>query len=193
VAIVYVLFEPSTRKVRYVGSTINLDDRLRLHWSSRFCRTTNVAIWLRSLDEMPESYVLQEVSDEYQYDAEEYWSSLLRQIDTVDLLNVRDGHSQKNEPRRRMTAETKKKIADSVRGYHHSEIARAKISVAAVQRAQALTKKKLSSDDVREIRQSNLSDRELAHVYDVAQSTIHRARYKITWKHISLRVHSSVW
>jgi hypothetical protein len=88
-AYIYWLLEPETHKVRYVGSTLDVQDRMRLHWDHRNKRNTKLAEWLRSLDEMPEHEIIQEVSKEFQYKAEEYWTRLLGQVSSVELLNER--------------------------------------------------------------------------------------------------------
>ena len=89
---IYVLLQPDTRVIRYVGCARDARARVKSHWKQRnSAYRSPVKDWLNSLESPPEHEVLQIVPDEVGYDAEEYWTRLLLQIDTVDLLNRRYG------------------------------------------------------------------------------------------------------
>lgn len=101
----------SHRKVRYVGSTSDLiKHRIRLHWVQKEYRTTQLAGWLRSLSEPPDYWVIQEVCDESRWQAEEYWTDLIRDTG-ADLLNQFSGRHTAGGKGRQVSEETRKKLS----------------------------------------------------------------------------------
>jgi hypothetical protein len=98
---IYALLQPATRQIRYVGSTSDMTQRMRVHWTSRFVKTSHVANWIRSLSEPPDYHVLQTVKDEVGLKAEDYWIDLLRQVPSVDLLNMKRSIDVRQTPRPR--------------------------------------------------------------------------------------------
>jgi hypothetical protein len=168
---IYVLSE-SGGPVRYVGCARNAEIRLRSHWRQRNSKyRTPLKEWLCGLSEQPTVGVLEVVPDELGLAAEEYYTKMLRQIDTVDLLNVLDA-MKKREPMRRQ-------IAESMKGREVSAQARQKISLAGRGRRARLTE-----GDVRFIRASQLSFRELASQFSVAKSTIQGVKDRKSWKYV---------
>jgi hypothetical protein len=75
------------RKPKYVGASVSATARAKTHWQQRARRTTQVAAWLRSLDRMPEVWVIESVPTEMSSSAEQYWIDLLSGIPDLDLLN----------------------------------------------------------------------------------------------------------
>lgn len=171
---IYALLEPGSRKVRYIGVTGDkIEHRVSLHWTSRHRKKTPVAEWLRTLDEPPEWHVFQEVEDDQGYAAEEYWIKMLRQIDTVDLLNVKDQHGGWSGFKH--SEETRKKISDNNKGKHGSVI-----------RGSARSDAKLTEDAVREIRASTETAPVLGKKFGVSPRTIHAVRRTCgSWKHVT--------
>jgi GIY-YIG catalytic domain len=169
---IYALLEPETRKIRYVGSTTNITDRLRLHWSQRAWRKTRVAEWLRTLDEVPEFEILQVVPDEQRWMAEEYWTRLLMQIDPVDLLNAHpgtkvNGHPASEESKRKVSATLKKRgIAPPI------------------SRGEQQGSAKLTEKEVRAIRSASESTRVIAKQFGVSQQQVSRIRRHEAWAHV---------
>lgn len=165
---IYVLVHDRT--IRYVGCTGDLKTRARLHWSCRFSKNTQVALWLRTLSEPPQCHSLQEVSDDVAYDAETYWIELLRQVPSVNLLNTSVKRSGQGRPR----------------GYIHTAETRAKIS--AVRRGRGYSRTpghaKLSDDQVRAIRLDIRSRREIAADYDVTVSLIGKIQRGVARQHV---------
>lgn len=131
VAEIYVLFEPGTRKPRYVGCARNAVIRRNDHWRQRNSTYRNpVKDWLRSLKEPPELYILQTVPDEWGIAAEAYWTKLLREIPSVNLLNILDGREWREDSRqqiresmtgKKLSAETRKKLGYAKKGKPLSE------------------------------------------------------------------------
>ena len=134
---IYVLLQPETRMIRYVGCARDARDRVKSHWKQRNSTYRSpVKDWLNSLQSPPEHEVLQVVSNEMGYAAEEYWTRLLLQIDTVDLLNRRYGTAMSDTtksqissttsgvkkpwmcgPRGPVSQETRDKISASMKAY----------------------------------------------------------------------------
>jgi len=168
---IYALLEPNTRRIRYVGSTVCIADRIRLHWSQRSTRQTILAAWLRTLDVMPDHHVLEEVPVEQRWDAEAYYTGIIRQIVGNNLLNVHDGTKIHGSPR---SDETKQKISGSLKGRSNTHPLKGSENGSS----------KLSEDDVLEIRSSDDSLRVLAARYGVSHIAIHAVRLRHTWTHI---------
>lgn len=178
-AIIYALLEPGTEKPRYIGSTADsVSHRVKLHWVSRFKRKTNVAIWLQSLNNKPDCWIIQEVSNDLRWQAEEYWTDLLRQMPDVMLLNQVSGRHSVGSAGRMWTDEQRKQQSlrtkaawmqgtlNPVRGENRSDA-------------------KLTADAVREIRLSSENAPVLAQKFNVSPRTIHAVRRKNgSWKHV---------
>jgi predicted GIY-YIG superfamily endonuclease len=180
-AYIYWLLEPETRKVRYVGSTLDIQERMRLHWDHRNKRTTQLAEWLRSLDEMPEHEVIEEVPQELQYEAEEYWTKMLRQIESVDLLNFLDGKKHAVTGYKR-PPEVGEKIRETVRKRKEAGTYPQRLNF---KRGEESPSAKLHDEEARAIKHSTESLRVLAARYDVSWITIRNIRIGKTWKHIT--------
>jgi len=104
---IYALTDPETGQPRYVGHTTRLQDRVGSHWSTRGRDSRPVSVWLGSLSDPP-SYVALEtdVPFEERFDAEAFWTILLRQRGEK-LLNLNVGaqispaHARKSNAARR--------------------------------------------------------------------------------------------
>jgi GIY-YIG catalytic domain len=176
VAIIYALLDPDTRAIKYVGSTNNLQHRLRLHWVQRFYRTTQVATWLRTLNREPEVWEIQKVSDDQRWLAEEYWTDLLNQVLAYPLLNVVSGRHSVGGRGRVWTEQQRKRL---------SERRKSAGNFTAV-RGEDNSNAKLTDDNVREIRSSSENAKILGEKFNVSPRTIHAVRRKNgSWKHIT--------
>jgi hypothetical protein len=175
-AVIYALLEPTTRKPRYVGCTnFPIDERLRLHWSSRFGRTAHLAKWMQELPVPPQIIELEIVLDPIKWDAEEYWITLLRQIDTVKLLNVANRRSNPL-PGKVTPEEVRKKISESLRGR--------KVPPEKIICGERCASAKLTEDQVQEIRQAPGSVREIGAQFGVSRQTISMIKRRLAWAHV---------
>jgi len=184
-AYIYWLLEPETRKVRYVGSTLNIKERMRLHWDQRTKRGTQLAQWLCSLEEMPEYEVVQEVDKKFQYEAEEYWTKLLRQVSSVSLLNINNGQKYavkgfKRPPevgeKIRLAFQKRREAGITGHSRGHDNHRRGADSPSA----------KLTDEEARAIKHSTGSLRTVAAQFGVSWITVRNIRLGNTWKHIEL-------
>jgi hypothetical protein len=113
-AYIYALLDKETQKVRYIGCTTDdVKHRVRLHWTSRYQKSTPIAVWLRDFDEPPECFVLNTVpAEESRWDVEEYYIRVFRQSPGIKLLNVTDRRSNPKHGFKH-SEETRKKISQS--------------------------------------------------------------------------------
>lgn len=121
---IYALLDEQ-RQIRYVGHSKDPYWRARKHWRERGSaqvgrKNSALTVWLRGLNEPPAVVVLQEVSRPQRYQAEEYWTDLLRQVPGISLLNIASGA--------RLSEGTRSRIGDAHRGRVLSNETRAKIS-----------------------------------------------------------------
>ncbi|MGV9243577.1 NUMOD3 domain-containing DNA-binding protein [Streptomyces sp. NPDC003710] len=149
---------------RYVGSTVDVEARLRYHWSHRRQPRHVVSAWLNQLDEPPLIAVLQGVAPEDRYGAEADWTLYLRKLGHP-LLNRHVGATPNAETRAKLaaanlgrkmsaearakmsaahrgrpkSAETRRRMSEAQRGRAHGSETRAKIS-------ESLTGKSLSEE-----------------------------------------------
>jgi hypothetical protein len=175
-AYIYAILEPQTRKIRYVGSTKDVQTRISLHWRQREQRTTLLAAWLRTLSAPPEFEILQSVSYADQWAAEEYWTKLLRQIPVIDLLNINDGTQHYGDGTRGRKVSPEKRAEMSVaakKAWKTSPILRAK-SEAANQRRQEPRKIRriFTPEEITAIIADSRSTRQIARDYGVSHTTI---------------------
>jgi predicted GIY-YIG superfamily endonuclease len=146
---IYALLEPGTRQIRYVGVAQSAKARVKSHWKQRGSTYRSpVKDWLVSLSSAPAYEILQIVEDEYGFQAEEYWTAMLRQIDTVALLNRRDGWSVRPETRVRISDTTRGKPSN-FKGHTHTEAQRQVIS-------KRMTGRKLSAQTREKVRKASL-------------------------------------
>ncbi|WP_019066154.1 NUMOD3 domain-containing DNA-binding protein [Streptomyces hokutonensis] len=120
IAFVYALIDAKGTP-RYVGSTVDVEARLRYHWSHRRQQRHVVSSWLNELDEPPLIAVLRGVAPEDRYAAEADWTLYLRRLG-YPLLNKHVGAKP--------SAETRAKLATANLGRKMSTEARAKMSTA---------------------------------------------------------------
>lgn len=133
-AAIYVLKDPTTGEVRYVGKTIqNPKKRLSKHCSdASLGKQTYTARWIRTLDMPPLMEIIEEV-DGSGSEREVYWIATMRELG-VNLTNTSDGgedgwtdKARAAIPRGPLSEETKRKIGDANRGRRHTEATKATI------------------------------------------------------------------
>lgn len=111
-AIIYILLDPLTGEIRYVGFTSGtMKDRLTQHTKEKRGKYNHRICWIQSLlrnGSMPVMQQLQEVHDSEWRSAERYWIAYFRSIG-CPLTNLTDG-------------------GDGTIGYNHSEESKAKMS-----------------------------------------------------------------
>lgn len=96
---IYVLTDPFTKQVRYVGKTFHPKQRLRGHYSSR--DATYRTNWIRSLKqrgERPIMIVVEETDTENWSDREKYWIKFYKD-EGCNLVNANEGGSGAGIPR----------------------------------------------------------------------------------------------
>lgn len=86
----------------------------------RFCR------WMRSLPEPPAYFIFQAVPYSQRFAAERYYTDLLRQIPSIDLLNVQSGATKPRELQVAVNAS----ISVAKKGWNPSRETRARMSAA---------------------------------------------------------------
>lgn len=90
---IYVLRDPLSRAIRYVGCAIDPAKRLKAHWTQSQVGESGVAVWIRALRDAGIRPILEVVETVCAADwesAERRWVANLRQTHH-DLLNVTDG------------------------------------------------------------------------------------------------------
>lgn len=105
-AFIYAFIDPDSGAVRYVGESINPENRRRWHWHQRKYDAGNMELkrWLRSLDGPPEMMILAEVPYEKRYDVERLITIGIRRVMGDLLLNMNAGQQPSAESRARMSA-----------------------------------------------------------------------------------------
>jgi hypothetical protein len=166
---VYALLDPASHRPRYIGKSLNAERRAQTHWQQRMRRHSPVAEWLRSLTSPPGVWVLQTVPVEQAAGAERYWIKLFAEIPSVSLLNICHGPV----PGRRLGMKHSPEAIAKMRGRPHPGVT-----------GTANHSAKLTEDDVRAIRSSGGSLRELARQYGVSWIAIRNVRLRRTWKHV---------
>lgn len=140
---IYVLINPETNKTHYVGRSVNPAGRYRvhIHLSRRSKRKNKKDAWICSLLNKgikPQMKIIEEVINDKAIEREKFWIKELRK--TCDLKNARDyienNYLFSEESRKKMSEsakgntckrgtklskETKKLIAESKKGFKHSE------------------------------------------------------------------------
>jgi len=129
---IYVLKNPETNEIKYVGRSVNPDGRYRvhIHLALRSKHKNKKDAWICSLLKQnlkPKMEIIEEVTNERVIEREKYWIEELRK--TCDLKNARDyienNYLFSEESRRKMseshkgkklTEEQKKKIGEKSRG-----------------------------------------------------------------------------
>lgn len=86
-----------------------------------------------------------------------------------------------------ISAETRKRISAAKRGKPLSDEAHVAMSLGSLEREKRSpnANAKLTFEDVRSIRSSSLSDRELANIYPVNVNQIARIRKRTAWRHVT--------
>lgn len=172
---IYALLGGEPRKVVYVGVAKSAEARRNSHWSQRNSVGRNpVKDWLCNLAEPPEYHVFEDVEDDIAFDAEQYYTEIMRQVNS-DLLNVLDGYKKREVTRRKiakallgrpLSLEHIKSISESLSGEKHPG-------------------HKLNEAAVIYIKQHPDTPRkELALRFNVSEMTIRNVRSRIYWRHI---------
>jgi hypothetical protein len=172
---IYVLIDPISNEIRYVGQTrAKLDNRLTHHLKDK--TKTHKTCWLKSLTKIDKVPIIQSlksfetISDEELNKEEIYWISFCKDLG-LDLTNSTDGgrgtsgHKMSTESRNRISLSVKsrpfkhrrkvvrseewcRKISEARKGCKISDEQRKQIS-------QTLTGKKLSEETCRKISEAN--------------------------------------
>ena len=88
---IYALVDPQTSEPRYVGKTVDLENRFQGHLKSARQGCLYVHRWIRSLgSSAPVLHVIERVSVEQLNDRERHWIALLR-ADGARLTNLTSG------------------------------------------------------------------------------------------------------
>ena len=136
---VYVLIDPRTNEIRYVGKTSkSLGYRLGNHMKSY--ERNHRGNWiseLRRLDLEPRIELVQEVPDDFWQEAERYWISYYRAIG-CDLTNATDGGEGSSGGTHVVTVTMREAVANANRKRVHSIATRAKLSAASQRRTWTL-------------------------------------------------------
>ena len=105
---IYVLRDPRTLKIRYVGKTVKkLESRLALHiWRSNRTTRSKCCAWIRQLTKLGLRPIIEQIDlsgVENWVEKEKFWIAHYRAL-TTDLLNSTDGgegvHGYKHSPER---------------------------------------------------------------------------------------------
>jgi|SRR5277367_5270015 len=170
---IYILFS-SDEGIKYVGSTkSDVSYRVKAHWRSRHKKNTLVAQWLRILDQPPQFDVLQSVSEEVRWQAESYWTDLLRQIPGIDLCNIASGKSPAWPSESRKHLSKSMLSSDAVKNRSYSMIE-------GVNNGNST----LTEDQVREIRIISGTTREIGAQYGISYSAVSAIKRGITYKNV---------
>lgn len=149
---IYVLSDPRTNHVRYVGKTFNLKDRFSQHICLKILERNNTknTAWIKSLLNLGLKPIM-EVIEEFDADdvsgweeAEKFWIKTLR-FCGCDLNNLEPGGiSGKTH-----SDETRLKISKSRVGFRHTEETKARI--------RASSKARMTESEKEHLRQVNLA------------------------------------
>lgn len=108
-ASIYLLVDPRSEQVRYVGKSIHPGKRLKQHVTYAARRNAPINCWVRSLlraDTTPTMMVIEEVPEDKSWEeAERFWIAFFR-LAGADLLNLTDGGEGAGNP----SAETRFKM-----------------------------------------------------------------------------------
>ncbi len=130
---IYVLIDPRTSEIRYVGQTTrSLSDRLRGH--VRCAGDANHReVWITKLQRMnlkPRIELVQEIPDQFADEVECYWIAHYRGAG-CDLTNTGVGGKSSGMTGRKHAPESRKKISASHVGIRPSLESRRKMSISA--------------------------------------------------------------
>lgn len=124
---IYGLSDPRNDQLRYVGATINLQERYYGHINDK--RRTRKVNWIKSLKKnnlKPEMFVIEEVDDSVWEESERFWIAYFRYIG-ADLTNLTDGGDKPTltkEQREKLSAQLRVQFAGENNpffGKHHEE------------------------------------------------------------------------
>lgn len=191
VVIIYALLEPGTQKIRYVGSTKNIDGRIKSHWSQRRNRQKPVSAWIRSINHKPEYLILEEVPIDYRWDAEKRWTEFIRQIPGINLLNIKAGNVGYVHPEEVRSVIRSKVIERYKNGFipSNGHVNRKKTTIKRIQRVDSRlpvdfvprgrfnwkpteSYHYFTQEEIEEIKNDSRSTRQIAPDYGVSHSTI---------------------
>jgi hypothetical protein len=169
---IYVLFDRDA--IRYVGSTkLGAQERVRLHWASRFAKSTHVAGWLVTLPEPPQFLVVQEVCVADRWKAEEYWTDLLFKIPGTNLLNAVSGSHGVGGKDRIWSEEARHRLSAVNQGIPNP-------GVSGVRSGNST----LTEDQVREIRLASGTTRDIGARYDISRTAVSMIKRRLTYKDV---------
>lgn len=123
---IYVLCDPDTDEIRYVGKSDNPEKRLIQHCSTKELKYNNhKASWIKSLinkNKYPKLSILEEVEKDIWQDREKYWIQYYRNLG-VRLTNQMDGGEGVSSGTK-LSVKTRRKISEALRGRPVSEKAK---------------------------------------------------------------------
>jgi hypothetical protein len=179
--VIYGLLEPSTREIRYIGKSVNLDTRVRKHLQpSKLKENTHKNNWLKKLlinDEKPLVVILKECINEEELNNSEI--ELIKEYKTIgcrltNSTNGGDGGKISDESLQKMkltkalnpqesywlnkkfTEEHSKNISNAKKGYKASEKTKKKLSESLKGKNTWSKGKKLTSETINKMIEARL-------------------------------------
>lgn len=116
---IYVLIDPLTNQVRYVGKTTDAKRRLRRHINERFLHDSYKDRWVRKLlenDLIPEIEIIDEVLENEWIYWEQFYISYFKFIGSLLTNGTNGGDQPPSTKGRKHTIESKLKMSNSKKG-----------------------------------------------------------------------------
>ena len=136
---IYALIDPRNNRVRYIGKSDDLEDRVYEHFKpSKLKLNDRKAAWLRlllSMDMKPEVKVLEELTHKQWKSSERYWINFYKDCDLLNMKAGTGGHTE--ETRKKISLANKGKGHDIEWRINHSKVMKGR-------KASDITKQKMS-------------------------------------------------
>lgn len=198
IAYIYVLRDPDTLEIRYVGKTDNLERRLSVHYADAIRGHTHCNRWVRTLRDKGKRPVIEAVeqttSDEWE-ERERYWIDYLR-AQGCRLTNTAEGGAGGAGPH---TADARAKISQARRGMrftqeHRNQLRKHKDELYSSEHGRQLKEQysrayaALTDEQVIEVwtlaHQGGISQEAIARMYHVPQSTVSEIKSGKRYQHV---------